>query len=108
MIIFKIIKIYINNLRFIYINRDYFNLIIFNDFKLKKIIHDIKRFRDENIFRERLFIIRDILLKLLMIFNIFIFKNVILHVFFCFTFANFLRINEFIYNIKNLSDFTFN
>ena len=82
MIIFKIIKIYINNFRFIYINRDYFNFVIFNNFKLKKIIRDIKKFRDENISRECLFIICDILLKLLIIFNIFIFENIILHVFF--------------------------
>ena len=107
MITNKIIKIYINNFEFIYINRNYFNLVIFNNFELKKIIRDIKKLRDENISRECLFITRDILLKLLTTFNTFIFENAILHVFFCLVFANFFRINKFIYNIKNLSNFIF-
>ena len=92
----KIIKSYIIALRFVCIDREYFDLNVFNEFLLQREINDIKRMYDESEKRERKTIIRDILLKILKFFDIRIRKNATLHVAFCLIFANFLRIDEFI------------
>ena len=61
---------------------------------------------DDDEKRERKIIIRDILLKTLKFFDINIKKNAILHVAFDLIFANFLRIDEFIwFNVDRIFEF---
>ena len=92
----KIIKIYITTLRFVCVNREYFDFNVFNEFLLQREIDEIKRMYEKSEKREKKTIIRDILLDILQFFDIRIKKNATLHVAFCVIFANFLRINEFI------------
>lgn len=47
------IKSYIYDFRFVYIDEDYFNYIIFDNFVLLRIIYDIKRRYNKNISRKR-------------------------------------------------------
>ena len=91
----KTIKTYITDLRFVCVDREYFDLIVFNEFLLQREINDIKRMYDESETRERKTITRDILLEILQSFDTRIRKNATLHVAFCLAFANFLRIDEF-------------
>ena len=92
----KIIKFYIIALRFVCIDREYFDFNVFNELLLQREINDIKRMYDESEKRERKTIIRDIFLEILKSFDIRIRKNVTLHVAFCLIFVDFLRIDEFI------------
>ncbi len=49
----KTIKSYIYDFRFVYIDEDYFDYIIFDSFVLLRIIYDIKRRYNNNISRKR-------------------------------------------------------
>ena len=62
---------------------------------LQREINGIKRMYEENEKRERKAITRDILLQILKTFDTRIRKDATLHVAFCLTFADFLRIGEF-------------
>ena len=92
----KIIKIYITTLRFVCVNRKYFDFNVLNEFLLQREIDEIKRIYEKNEKREKKIIIRDILLNILQFFDIRIKRNATLHVAFCLIFANFLRIDKFI------------
>ena len=67
---FKIIKTYVDALKFAHIDRDYSDFSIFNSSLLQRHIREIKKKYQENDRRERKFIIRNILLKLLAKFDI--------------------------------------
>ena len=104
---FKIIKTYIDALKSAHIDRDYSNFSIFNSSLLQRHIREIKRKYQEDDRRERKFITRDILLKLLAKFDINIKWNVTMHVVFCLTFANFLRVKKFTYKTNEQNEFDF-
>ena len=91
----KTIKVYITTLRFACVNREYSDLIVFNESLLQREIDGIKRMYEEDEKRERKTITRDILLDILQSFDTRIRQNATLHVAFCLIFANFLRIDEF-------------
>ena len=94
----KIIQTYITIFRFVCIDRKYFDFNIFNEFLLQCEINEIKRMYEKREKREKKTIIRDILLQILKFFDIRIKNDAILHVAFCLIFANFLRIDEFIWS----------
>ena len=91
----EIVKICITILRFVCVDRKYFDLNIFNESLLHREINEIKRMYEKSEKRERKTISRDILLDILQSFDTRIRKSAILHVAFCLAFADFLRIDEF-------------
>ena len=93
----KTIKAHITALRSACIDRGYSDLSVFNEPLLQREINGIKRMNDDGEKRERKAITRDILLRILKSFDISIRKDAILHVAFGLTFADFLRIDEFIW-----------
>ena len=104
----KTIKTYICEFRSTYIDRSYENFIAFESPILQRYIRGIKRKNGEINKRKRKAITRDILLKILANFDIFIRREITLHAAFCFAFANFLRIDEFIYKQDEQYTFDFN
>ena len=90
--------IYITIFRFVCIDRKYFNFNVFNKFLLQREINEIKRKYKKREKCEKKIIIRDILLQILKFFDNRIKNDTILHIAFCLIFANFLRIDEFIWS----------
>ena len=74
---------------------------------LKRVIRNIKRVRDENLFKKRKSITKNVLLKILNILNVFTRQNVTLHAFFCFVFVVFFRIDEFIWFVADVKALDF-
>ena len=103
----RTIKIYLCGFRFEHVDKNYFDLFVFEHSILNRVIRDIKRMRDDDVFKERKFITRDVLLKILNILDISIRQNVTLHAIFCLIFAIFFRINEFIWFSNNREIFDF-
>ena len=91
----KIIKIYLCDVRSIYINKNYSNFFVFEHSMLNRIVYDIKRVRNNKIFKKRKSIIKNVLLKILNIFDVLIRQKITLHAFFCLIFVVFFRIDEF-------------
>ena len=102
-----IIKTYLLNVWSIQIDLEFRDLKVFHHSWLKRIITGIKRQKEAKKQRKRRSIIRNILLKLFNHFDQNIQKNSTWHVFYCFVFMVFLRIEKFIYSKQNLKNSVF-
>ena len=103
----KIIKSYFCDFRSKHVNKNYSNFFAFENSMLTRVFRNIKRFRDDEIFKKRKSIIKNILLKIFDKLNVSTRQKITLYVFFCLIFAIFFRINEFIYfnENRNVNDF---
>ena len=92
-------KKYMCEIKSHHVNLSYFSQEneIFAHSLLQHICKNVKRRQDQARRRERRSIIEDVLLKMLTRLNINISNDVNMHATFCLTFANFFRVNEFIY-----------
>ena len=95
----KTVDSYMIDLRSYYIDLDYseFDLKIFINSLLKRIIVDVKKRNDEVNTKERRSITKNVLLKLLKQINVINLENCYLHTSFYLVFVLFFRIDEFIY-----------
>ena len=85
-----------------------FNFIAFDDSfyhsMLQRVVAGIRKFRGEVNVQEREPLIRDLLLRILSLFDTSSQYNVTLYASFCLAFADFLRIGEFTYSPNDLKD----
>ena len=95
------------NIWSIQINLEFHDLEMFHHSWLKRIITGIKRQKEAKKRWKRWPITRNVLLKLFNHFDQNIQKNSTWHVFYCFVFAAFLRIEKFIYLKQDLKNFVF-
>ena len=98
-ITYEIMKKYMCEIKSHHVNLSYFSQEneIFAHSLLQRICKSVKRRQSQTRRRERRSITRDVLLKMLTRLNTNISNDVNMHATFCLTFANFLRVNEFIY-----------
>ena len=87
--VFKIIKIYFCYVRFAHIDKNFENFSIFEHSILTNVIQNIKCVRKNDVVKKRKSIKKNILLKILKTFDIFIQRDVTLHVVFCLIFVVF-------------------
>jgi hypothetical protein len=92
----KSIKTYITEIRFYHVDMKHLDktLRIFHNNVLQKMINEIKRVHEKSRSRERLSIIKLILMQLLETLNSLTLLNAILHSTFILTFAALLRLDE--------------
>ena len=102
---------YFCHLRFYYTNLNYFlqKIEIFSHFMLTRQCFDMKRRLNEINIQKRIFIIKNLLFKLLNLLNKFKYDNVNLYATFCLIFVDMFKINEFTYKqidkkTKNFDD----
>ena len=105
----KTINFYLMSLRSYHVNLNYndFDLKIFINSLLKRIVVDIKRRNDEINTKKRRSITKNILLKLLAQIDVINLEDCNLHTFFCLVFVVFLRIDEFTYFAAKQRDLDF-
>lgn len=96
----KTIKAYIKGLRSYHVDVGHSSveMEIFASSMVKRIVDGIKRERGGEIFRERLPITKDVLLRILKTLDTNSSEGLNLHAAFCLAFAGFLRIGEFTYS----------
>ena len=80
------------------------NLTVFESPLLQRIVIDNRRLRDEVETKERRSIIKDVLLQILSHFDRYIKHKTIMQTTFCLVFVVFLRVDEFIYSVKDMKN----
>ena len=98
-ITYEIMKKYMCEIKWHHVNLNYFSQEneIFTHSLLQRICKNVKRRQNQVERRERRSITRNVLFKMLTKLNTNILVDVNMHATFCLTFANFFRVNEFIY-----------
>ena len=98
----KSIKAYLTDVRSAYMDISFEDLNVFHSPRLKRVLNDTRRLRDEAETQKRRPITRDILLQILSHFDFFIKHNATIRAAFYLAFATFLRMGEFTYESKDL------
>ncbi len=97
-------KSYLTGVRLAYINIGFDNLSIFYSAQLERIIAGIRRLYSEANTKERYLITKDVLLRILALFNRSTRLGVTLYISFCLAFAAFLRVSKFTYTARDRED----
>ena len=100
----KTIKSYITGLRSAHVDIGYEDLSVFHSPLLQRMIAGVRRLHGEADTKERLPLTKDLLLRLLSVFDSGDESALTMRAAFCLAFAGFLRIGEFTYNARDRED----